>query len=424
MTYSKFLKVSLAAIILATPFSVPQFAMADQVINDDLIVDGSTCVGNDCVNGESFGFDTLRLKENNTRINFTDTSSTASFPTRDWTLVANSSANGGGNYFAIQDDDIDRIPFLIEANAPQNALRIDDGGRIGLGTATPSTEIHSVDGDTPTLRLEQNGSSGFAPQTWDLAGNETNFFIRDVSNGSTLPFRIRPGAGTNALFVDDTDFIGLGTASPETQLHIQDGDDAVGIRIENTLSAEWDITVGDTDGEFDIDDTGTTGADFRFKTADALENNPWEFVHRVDNGLGINIATTPGGEFILSDTGDLRVTGTITSGGPTCAAGCDAVFGADYALPTMEEQAEAMFAKRHLPTVGPTSPDQPINLTEHMGNVLNELEKAHIFIAQLNERNKALEVELVESKQALQAELLASNAALEARLKQLEASME
>ena len=31
----------------------------DQVILDDLIVDGSACIGFDCVNGESFGFDTI-----------------------------------------------------------------------------------------------------------------------------------------------------------------------------------------------------------------------------------------------------------------------------------------------------------------------------------------------------------------------------
>ena len=40
-------------------------AQADQVITDDLIVQNSLCVGFDCTNGESFGFDTLRLKENN-----------------------------------------------------------------------------------------------------------------------------------------------------------------------------------------------------------------------------------------------------------------------------------------------------------------------------------------------------------------------
>ena len=60
----------------------------DQVILDDLIVDGSLCVGLDCVNGESFGFDSIRLKENNLRIKVQDTSATASFPTRDWQITA------------------------------------------------------------------------------------------------------------------------------------------------------------------------------------------------------------------------------------------------------------------------------------------------------------------------------------------------
>ena len=182
----------------------------DQVILDDLIVTGSACVGTDCVNGESFGFDTLRLKENNLRIRFFDTSNSASFPTRDWQLTANDSANGGANKFSIDDIDGGRTPFTVEANAPSNSLYVDDGGRIGLGTAAPVVEIHTVDGDTPTLRLQQDGSSGFTPQVWDVAGNETNFFVRDVSNGSRLPFKIRPGAPDNSLVVDTDGDVGIG----------------------------------------------------------------------------------------------------------------------------------------------------------------------------------------------------------------------
>ena len=56
---------------------------------------GSLCVGDDCLAAESFGFDTLRLKENNLRIHFDDTSVAASFPANDWRLYANDSANGG-----------------------------------------------------------------------------------------------------------------------------------------------------------------------------------------------------------------------------------------------------------------------------------------------------------------------------------------
>ena len=114
-----------------------KISAADQVILDDLIVDGSICAGLDCVNGESFGFDTLRLKENNLRIKFQDTSSSASFPSNDWQITANDSSNGGLNKFSIDDIDGGRTPFTIEASAPSHSLYVDDGGRMGFGTNTP-----------------------------------------------------------------------------------------------------------------------------------------------------------------------------------------------------------------------------------------------------------------------------------------------
>ena len=39
----------------------------------------------------SFGFDTIVLKENNLRIFFDDTSTSASFPRNDWRIIANDS---------------------------------------------------------------------------------------------------------------------------------------------------------------------------------------------------------------------------------------------------------------------------------------------------------------------------------------------
>lgn len=53
--------------------------------------------------------------------------------------------------------------------------------------------------DTPGLRLEQTNGGGFTAQTWDVAGNEANFFVRDLTGGSRLPLRIRPGAQTSLL---------------------------------------------------------------------------------------------------------------------------------------------------------------------------------------------------------------------------------
>ncbi|WP_300670727.1 tail fiber domain-containing protein [Desulfoluna sp.] len=185
-------------------------AHADQVILDDAIITGSECIGNDCNNGESFDFDTLRIKENNLRIHFQDTSNSASFPQNDWRILINDTANGGANFFGIEDSSAARRPFTIEAGAPSNGLYLSATGNLGLGTATPLTDLHLVTGNTPTVRLEQNGANGFAPYTWDLSGNENRFFLRNVTT-QTSPLVI--DAATGAM--------GLGTLAPRAALEIQ-----------------------------------------------------------------------------------------------------------------------------------------------------------------------------------------------------------
>ena len=204
---------------------------------DDVIIDGSLCVGFDCVNGESFGFDTIRLKENNLRIKFQDTSNSASFPTNDWQITANDSANGGANKFSIDDTDNGTTPFTIEADAPSHSIYIEDYGRVGFGTSTPVVELHVKDSDTPTLRLEQDGSGGWSPQTWDLAGNESNFFIRDATNGSKLPFRIQPSTPSSTLCLRSSGNVGIGTWSPGYPLEVETtGEDSV-LLLERTSGA-------------------------------------------------------------------------------------------------------------------------------------------------------------------------------------------
>lgn len=223
-----------------------------QVFTQDVSIQGSLCVGFDCPNAPSFGSDTQRLQENNLRIHFDDTSNSASFPGNDWRLVANDQTNGGRNYFAIQDATAGRIPFQVEAGAPANSLVVEADGDIGINTMDPVVEIHLVDGDSPTFRLEQDGSAGFTSQTWDVAGNETNFFIRDVTGGSQLPFKIRPGADDNAIVIDNDNNIGFGILNALYDIHVfgnnnDPGDvyvqkGSVGINIAPTSTYALDVT--------------------------------------------------------------------------------------------------------------------------------------------------------------------------------------
>jgi hypothetical protein len=225
------------------------------VIADDLIVQGSECVGIDCSATESFGFDTLRLKENNLRINFDDTSSSAGFPAGDWRLSANDSASGGANKFTIEDATNNTVPVTIMAAAPTNAMFLASDGNLGLGTATPTLDLSINTGNTPAVRLAQDTTGGFTAQTWDVGANEANFFVRDVTGGSKLSFRIRPGAPTSSIDIAASGRVGMGTASPSQKVHVYDSVDNqtllvvenpnTGVNAAGTVRADSDIATLD-----------------------------------------------------------------------------------------------------------------------------------------------------------------------------------
>jgi hypothetical protein len=260
---------------------------ADQVIPDDLIVQGSACVGFDCVNNESFGFDTIRLKENSTRIKFEDTSA-GSFPSNDWQLTANDSASGGANKFSIEDITGSKVPFTITAGAATNSIFVDSTGRLGLRTATPVLDIHISTSNTPAMRLEQTSAGGFTAQTWDVAGNEANFFVRDVTGGSRLPFRIRPGAPTSSIDISADGDVGVGTASPSAKLHASASTGALTTMIQMTNNSGSRLNFEDTAA------VATWGL-----------NNSGGTMNMIKSGAGVTA-------FTLQGSGALTIAGALT----------------------------------------------------------------------------------------------------------------
>jgi hypothetical protein len=251
------------AVGAARPMSA-HAAFPDVVTPDDAIIQGSLCVGLDCVNNESFGFDTIRLKENNTRIKFDDTSTSAGFAANDWQLTANDSASGGANKFSIEDVTGSKVPFTITAGAATNSIFVDSTGRMGLRTSTPVLDIHANTSNTPAIRLEQNNSGGFTAQTWDIGSNEANFFVRDVTGGSRLSFRIRPGAPTSSIDINANGNVGIGTASARARLDIKQLEESLvgGLHLRrSTTNDTWSVVTGNDNKLYFAYATDASGAD-------------------------------------------------------------------------------------------------------------------------------------------------------------------
>jgi hypothetical protein len=364
--------------------------LADQLISDDLIVDGSVCTGLDCVNGEAFGFDTLKLKENNLRIKFEDTSNSASFPSNDWQLVANDSSNGGQNRFSIEDVTGGRTPFTIEAGAPNHSLYVDDGGRVGMGTSTPVVEMHIVDGDTPTMRLQQDGSSGFTPQTWDVAGNETNFFVRDATNGSSLPFRISGGAPQNSIFIASDGDVGLGSDSPNANLDIKGPGPTLRFTNTGAAASGWDITLNANKNRLNFRDIASNKTPLKIEDAsnENLLRLGQDTSGAVDGAVVSIGSTNTGLDATLQVQGSIQVDGVVEH--------ADFVFAPDYALMPIQQRADFMWEKKHLPAL-PKAPEGlrgNVDLVSHQMGILEELEVAHIYIQQLHKDISSLEARL------------------------------
>lgn len=394
--------------VLAFIFSISLIAQEDadipnkdQVVLDDMIIQGSLAVGFDAVNGESFGFNTVVLKENNLRIKFWDTSTSASFPSNDWTLEANDSNNGGLNHFSIMDATAGRRIFTVEAGAPSNSIYVKSNGRLGLGTSSPVTQIHTKYGDTPTLRLEQDGSAGWGLQTWDVAGNETNFFVRDVTNGSKLPFRIFPNSPQNTLTLKNGN-VGIGTDSPTSALEIRQSTVSPLIIIRNT---------GGTNGAgIEFTDDGSNSS-WRIKTT---QKGDIKITDRINSSNVFTIEQgAPTNTFYIKDDGhvgigvktpeaELSVNGKIlckeievrATGWP------DYVFADDYKLKPLNEVEQFINEHKHLPGIPSEAViiEEGVNLGEMNALLLEKIEELTLYMIELKKENEVIKSQMKELK--------------------------
>lgn len=103
----------------------------------------------------------------------------------------------------------------------------------------------------------------------------------------------------------------------------------------------------------------------------------------------------------INPKGNLDVNGTIFQRGKELYA--DYVFESDYNLESIDEHADYMWKNKRLKAVPKTTKDEQgqeiIEVGEHQKGIVEELEKAHIYIQQLHERVKTLEEKFISRKE-------------------------
>ncbi len=188
-------------------------------------------------------------------------------------------------------------------------------------------------------------------------------------------FSLAFSMGVNAqMHIAPSGDVGVGTVLPASSVHVLRSDGTARILVEETNGVKGPRDL------FEIKNNGNP----EFRMTNSGNGNSWVF----SAGLRFVVKNNAGAWVSrITKTGDMEITGSLTTAGGICGTGgCDLVFHPDTPVESIEEHATAMWANSYLPAVGPTPENAPINLSEKTGGILNELEKAHIYIEQLNNR--------------------------------------
>jgi len=258
---------------------------------------------------------------------------------------------------------------------------------VAIGLTDPSATLHvsSNGGFTnPQALLQQTGGDGFtrlrfinsSDQSWDIAGSPDN------------QLRFFSGSSGDLLTLTSTARVGIGTLDPVDKFEVEGGqftlDGAGGLlafRMRQNDSLRWTML-----------SAPWIGNDLRIRN-EVTATDVLVF-DRETNNIGIN-TNTP--------MGTLDVNGTIYQRGLSIHA--DYVFEADYQLETIEDHANYMWHEKHLKAIPKSSVDENgreiVEVGSHRKGIVEELEKAHIYIEQLNNRIKSLETKLEEAITAI-----------------------
>jgi len=303
-------------------------------------------------------------------------------------------------------------------------------GNVGIGTNTPEATLE-VNGEAliraggftgnaagATGALELRGASGtYGPslaldngaQQWNIVSWSDNSLKFVKSTGSTFtPFTINNNSFQDALVLASNG-VGIGTANPQERMHVVGNaiiEAQASAGFGAPLHVEKDGVGRQLAAFFSNPRDGASEVEIQMGTGTMLPS-AWSL--KAASGLFsiANVAVLPPA-FNIRNTGNVGI-GTITPQGKLDVNGsiyqrgsqlhADYVFEPGYALESIDEHSEFMWQHKHLAAIPKAKVDgngqEIVDIGAHRKGIVEELEKAHIYIEQLHKRIKALEDKLV-----------------------------
>lgn len=188
----------------------------------------------------------------------------------------------------------------IEADAAANSLMIASNGNIGVGTATPTDDLHIFGGDmtitdgTPTILLD------------NTTGSTASYYLEESNDD----FRIRQTNGTGAgshFVIEEGGNIGMGTTTPSSPVHVRRANNTAQVLVEETASntvQELFYLKNNGHPKFLLQNTNL-GFEWEFRTSVSGGNDVFA-VNRLGSGTS---------EFFIENGGDATFAGNVTANG-------------------------------------------------------------------------------------------------------------
>lgn len=303
----------------------------------------------------------------------------------------------GWNYITAIDETLGTLILRTGTTGNKDHVSLKPEGKIGFYTNYPATRMHLYNG---TFRIG-NGDEGvdytdYSEHSIDFNNDGWNYISNRGTNGS-LVFQSFNGTATPTinLFLMKNGKVGVGTTTPESEMHLETGKFQIGTvasldysQLSNNelqfYKGGWSyITSEDVNGSIVM----------RTKTATSYNNN----LFLMHNGnVGIN-TTTP--EHHLDVAGTIRSCEILVNDDQ---GWCDYVFLEDYDLATLEEVENYIAINGHLENIPPATEieNNGIPLGDMTVRMMEKIEELTLYLIEQNkviaEQSKKLEA--LESK--------------------------